>query len=291
MAYTHKKPTDFEREYILGPDGVFYSREVITTPIVNQHMLVDRCKFKEELIVQDNLNRFEIKDTDTSRSVQMTYANGYYEGFYKNNQLAKHIFVPITSFPFPKANIIHVQEEATANPSYNYKLHPRASGQLTEGVIQTPMTPYYSSPYYKMFLFFSVTQSSNSISSNSFSVSAPFLFAVNKETKEPAVLNLPNIFETGKICTGDDYGSLAGAKHIRAVVEKVTKELFTSPANTDLFPPSSQYSKHLMYNEMGVLGNAEKEDSKIKDSGFFTPCSRSQIVDFCSTDACNSTTN
>ena len=281
MAYTHKKPTDFEREYILGPDGVFYSREVITTPIVNQHKLVERCKFADELIIQNNLNRFEIGDTDASKEIKNTYSYGYYEGFYKTNDQQKHIFVPLMSFPFPKAKI---QKYTSDELPEMYQLLPTGHANSPSDVITTKMTPYYYSRFINMYVYFNLTQLRYSDASNCYRVSEPYLFGVTRESNEPVVINLPNIFETGKICTGDSYGDVGGLIHTREVVTKVITELTTSPANWDLYPPESQFTKHLMYNEMGVLQEPDEKYNVIKENGFFSPCTRSQIVDFCKTE-------
>jgi hypothetical protein len=279
MAYTHKQPTDFEREYILGPDGVFYSREVITTPIVNQHKLVERCKFADELLIQNNRNRFSIEDTDVTKQIKSTYSYGYYEGFYKTSDQQKHIFVPLMSFPFPKAKI-H-KYSADGEPEL-YRLYPNGNSPVTQSnVINTPMTPYYFSRFIDMYVFFTLTQQPYSDARNTYRVSEPYLFGVTKESKEPVVINLPNVFETGKICTGDSFGDVGGLNHTREVVTKVITELTTSPANWDLYPPDSQFTKHLMYNEMGVLQEPDAKYNVIKENGFFSPCTRSQVVDFC----------
>ena len=279
MAYTHKQPTDFEREYILGPDGVFYSREVITTPIVDQHTLVERCKFADELLIQNNRNRFRIEDTDVTKQIKSTYSYGYYEGFYKTSDQQKHIFVPLLSFPFPKAKI---QKYTSDEESELYRLYPNGNSPVTQSnTIDTPMTPYYFSRFIDMYVFFTITQQPYSDVRNTFRLSEPYLFGVTKESKEPVVINLPNVFETGKICTGDSYGEVGGLVHTREVVTKVITELTTSPANWDLFPPESQFTKHLMYNEMGMLQEPDARYNVIIENGFFSPCTRSQVVDFC----------
>ena len=151
-------------------------------------------------------------------------------------------------------------------------------------VITTKMTPYYYSRFINMYVYFNLTQLCYSDARNSYRVSEPYLFGVTRESNEPVVINLPNIFETGKICTGDSYGDVGGLIHTREVVTKVITELTTSPANWDLYPPESQFTKHLMYNEMGVLQEPDEKYNVIKENGFFSPCTRSQIVDFCKTE-------
>lgn len=286
MAFAHKQPTDFEREYILGPDGVFYSREVVTTPITDQQQLVERCKFKQELIVPNNLSRFKIADTDESKEVEINYASGYFEGFYKDASSSKYVFVPINCFPFPKALIKLDQEVSVHNDEYKYTLHPARANLADERFKSTPFTPHYFNNYYQLFIMLPITQGRLSEFKNSFSTTAPYLFAVNKETKEPVVINLPNIFETGKICTGDDYAYISEETSLRGVVRKLLTELVTSPANTDLMPSQHEMRKHLTFNHLGALKHPSKEDSKVSDNGFFTPCDRGPIVDFCKTEAC-----
>lgn len=286
MAFKHKTPIDFEREYILGPDGVFYSREVVTTPITDQHTLVDRCKFKEELLVQNNLNRFLVKDPDESKSVQVTYTRGYFEGFYKQVPSIKQVFVPITCFPFPKAKL-RIDPEADPEDEFKYNLSPyNPTAVNTQNTVNPAITPSYCNNNYKLFLYFAVSQGELNPSKNYFSVRDPYLFAVNIETNEPVVVNLPNVFDTGRLCTGTDYGKIDGETNIRDVVNVLLKELFTSPANSDLMPSDSQRRTHLTYSELGVLKQPTKEQSKVSASGFFSPCTRGQIVDFCGTEAC-----
>ena len=102
--YIHKQPTDFEREYILGPDGVFYSREVITTPVVGQTDLINRCKVEPTLNIFPAINNIDLLDSDEQSEIKQRFVLGYYEGTYSNEAASanKYIYCLLYTSPSPR---------------------------------------------------------------------------------------------------------------------------------------------------------------------------------------------
>ena len=285
--YTHKKPTDFEREYILGPDGVFYSRETITTPITGQQDLIDRCKTEPTLNIHPSLNLIDVLDRDPDSEVKQRFALGYYEGSYNHEgatNVHKHVFVKLSAFPFPKANLWKEADE-DGELTGKYLLRPSRIDNDNPRALAYKSTLSYSSKKHDLYVTFSVAQSTNYARyKNTFSVSVPYLFGINRETGEPVCMDLPNIYETGKICTGDSYGNLEDCQNIHEVVCSIVNDLCSSPANYDLYPTPTKVSKYLSYTHLGTLIPPEDDkdyETKTSNVGFFTPITKSTILQFC----------
>lgn len=282
--FTHKTPTDFEREYILGPDGVFYSREVITTPIVGQTDLINRCKVEPTLNIFPAINTIDLLDNDEQSEIKQRFVLGYYEGTYGNEaaSFVKHIYVKLSAFPFPRANLIK-QFNGDGEFTETYGLFPNRIREGIPNIVPYKSTLSYFSNMHDLYIAFTVSQrKSHNSYKNSYAVTVPYLFGVHKTTKEPVCMDLPNIYETGKICTGDDYGDVSCCCTIDDVVHKVATDLCSSPANTDLFPSAPLALKYLSYRENGALIHPEYEkDYETKPSGFFAPITKSTILQFC----------
>jgi hypothetical protein len=281
--YTHKTPEAFEKEYILGPDGMFYTREVITTPIAHQKDIVMRCKSKPELHLNNALNLFDLVDKDPDSVIKQRFATGYYEGFYDNETRIKHIFVPVSKFPFPKANLFIRQfTDNEHNRQDYYCLYPTRVNNDDARFKKYTNTLSFTSRHHQLYIYFSLTQGYQTSSLNNFIAGHPYLFAIDNDTKEPSVMDLPNVYDTGRICTGDSYGNLSEIKSTYDAVIKILDELFSSPANADLFTAERHRHKFLNYKEDGSHDpTTDVAAYDTKEQGFFTPITKSQIIDFC----------
>lgn len=292
--YIHTSPLPFEKQYVLASDGVFYSREIITTPITNQRNLVESCKFEETMNLNQCVNRLEINDPSRDRS-SIPISSCYYEGYYDSDYSKKHIFVPIYAFTFPKADLTKVNINYNipdVDPVYEYQLTPNQfSRDFTNRVIPK-YNPRFYSDRHQMYIHFIISDSNptNGIMGER-RISYPTLFAVNKDTKEPVSMDLPNIYDTGKICTGDSYGrfDMDSSVSTHDIVRNVLIELFSSPANTDLYPREEFVRAYLMYDsEAQCLLLPDRDGSGItnpyatKERGFFFPITKSVIIDFTS---------
>jgi hypothetical protein len=282
----HKKPETYEREYILGPDGVFYSREIITSPIVNQEKLIERCKFEEQLTVQTMKNRFNLRDPYLSEYLVST---GYYSATYPSVDNSIYAFMPIQCFTFPKANIIKIggQGNESEPRATAYKLYPHQirESQISEypDVYKVPtVTPCYYNNSMQLFVMFKITMHNRTQVLNGFRAYDPILFGVVHSTGEPVIINLPNIFDTGKICTGDSFGKLDDYDNLHSAIYALGTELQTSPANNDLMPRPEDVEKHLVYNEDGNFADPD-QPIKISEnsSAFFRPMTHSVVLSFC----------
>jgi hypothetical protein len=296
-VYEQRTPSPFEKEYILANDGVFYSREIITTPITNQRNLVERCQFAETLNLNQCVNRLEINDPSSDRS-SVPYSSCYYEGYYDSDYSRKHIYVPIYAFPFPKADLtkININFEETVNnngdPSYEYQLTPNQYSRDFVNRVIPKYTPRFYSEAHQLYVHFIIADSNyqNGLIGTR-TVGYPTLFGVNRTTKEPVAIDLPNVYDTGKICTGDSYGQIDDRSELSThdIVRHTMKELFSSPANTDLYPNDAFVKAYLMFNSEGeALLPPTRTSSGIsnpyatKERGFFFPITKSSVLDFTS---------
>ena len=289
-TYEQRTPSPFEKEYILANDGVFYSREIITTPITNQRNLVERCQFNETLNLNKCVNRLEINDPNTDKH-SLAYSSCYYEAYYDSDYSRKHIFVPIYAFPFPKADLSKEEVSRTDDHiTYEHKLMPNQYSRDFGNRVIPKYTPRFYSDEHQMYIHFSICDSNyqNGLI-GSRTVSYPTLFAVNKTTKEPVTIDLPNVYDTGKICTGDSYGNIDGRSDISThdIVRNTLNELFTSPANVDLYPNENYVKAYLSFTDDAsdplppTRASADiTTPYTTKERGFFLPITKSIVLDF-----------
>lgn len=254
------------KEYILHEDGMFYQRESVMTPIVDQHNLIKACKLGDTMQISSYKHRFDFNDQyrpDEKR--YMSYRLSEYIGV--NDTV--YAFVSINRFNFPNSNLL----ECSDDEGTYFLMFPSANTDNYPNAIDSIITPAFKPEYAQLYIMHKI----HVTDSNQFTAGYPYLFGITNDDRKPVVFNLPNVYDNGRICTGTDYGrDLDQFHNVTQVVEHLTKELFASPANNDLRASESQERQYLCFNEQGLHVN-----NKIKPtSRFMTEMSYAPAVDF-----------
>jgi len=256
------------KEYILHEDGMFYQRESIMTPIVDQHNLVKACKLGDTMQVSDYKHRFNFSDRHRPEEINQT---SFRLAEYIGVSDTMYAFVSITKFKFPNANLYkHTSDDGNEyNLMYPYPVNEQHGFSCN-------VTPAFNPMYADLYIMHKI-EKRYGVTDDQFTAADPYLFGITKDDKTPVIFNLPNVFDNGRICTGSDYGrDLGGFHNVCQVIEHLTKELFASPANNDLRAPESQERQYLCFDIDGIhINNSTKPTGR-----FMTEMAYSPAVEF-----------
>lgn len=261
------------KEYILHEDGMFYQRESIMTPIVSQQNLVKSCKLGDSMSVSSLTHRFRlVTDERTEEVTELHYKLAEYIGV----STTAYAFVNIPSFKFPRANLKSQTVYNTDGSSEEaVLLFPRPVTH-ENGAFTPDLTPAFEPRYADLYILHKIDMNQGTRGTN-FVVHNPYLFGILKDDKTPVVFNLPNIYDNGRICTGNDYGiDLEQFDNIHSVIKHLTTEIYRSPANNDLRASEEQELKYLRFD---LHGNHINNDDKPKGR-FINELTYAPAVDF-----------
>lgn len=252
------------KEYILHEDGMFYQRESIMTPIVDQHNLIKACKLGDTMQVSEYKHRFKFNDRYRPDEVNnISYQLAQYIGV-ENTMYA---FISIDQFKFPNANLCkHDNDEnSDINLMYPYPVNEDYGFSCS-------VTPAFKPRYAQLYIMHRI-EKSYGMEHDRFTASDPYLFGITNDDKKPVIFNLPNVFDNGRICTGSDYGrDLDQFHNVCQVIEHLTKELFASPANNDLRAPEFQEKNYLCFDTDGNhINNTTKPTGNFMTEMTYTP--------------------
>ena len=252
------------KEYILHEDGMFYQRESIMTPIVDQHNLIKSCKLGDTMQVSNYKHKLSFPDRHRTEEVNhMSYNLAEYIGV--DNTM--YAFVSISKFKFPNANLYKHRDDD--GNEYNL-MYPFPVTE--EHGFSCNRTPAFEPRYAQLYIMHKI-EKRHGIERDQFTAADPYLFGITNDDKTPVIFNLPNVFDNGRICTGHDYGRDLNQFHnVTQVVEHLTKELFASPANNDLRACESQERQHLCFDIDGVhINNTTKPTGRFMTEMTYAP--------------------
>lgn len=185
--FLHMENTITE-EIILQPDGKFYKRKAVTTYLMSQEEAIQKVKAKPIYQVcpipidADGFTYFS------------SYAGDESHGFYITSEIGQ--------YPFPGAHL-EPRQDNDGNTRYILCMQ-RPGDTLPDDVIRN--NDLQHSPAYqpntneRMFITMRYTFEDNDIQTGE-----PMLFLYDSVTEKSYALNLPNIFDGGRICTGNDW--------------------------------------------------------------------------------------
>lgn len=252
-----------EQEIILQPDGNFYKRTVVTTLIKSQAEAVQRVKSKPV---------FHVTDIPIAPSTHIA-------GFTGTNK--HYLFKEIPFFMFRGALL-----ERIPDSDYYRMFIPRIAFQRNnENHIQTSefnnnqgLRWDASALGLRMFIMFqqqNVPDEDKVIASGS-----PFLFVYNPQTKCSFVPNLPNIYDSGKICTGESF-TIASDSTQELMVTNI-RELNTSNCNNDLRMDNDTEGRFVRFDRIGNTIHLDVADNPQTCSGnrFFLEVHQEPILEY-----------
>jgi len=251
------------QEIILQPDGNFYKRTVVTTLLKSQADAVQRVKSKPAFHVTDipvapNTLIASFTGSDKHylfREVQFFPFRGALlrpndEGSYR---------MSITGTPFSRHDDNEIQTQ-TFNEGKGLRWEPYAAGGFR-------MFYMFTHKYHKGF----VQNFGN-----------PYVFLYHPNLKHSYIPNLPNVYDRGQICTGDDFTAEETTLHKLLATNEV--ELNNSYCNNDLRMSTDAEAHFIKYNSNGGTETIADEYMPKDGKGnfFFIPPNLEPILEFTS---------
>ena len=252
-----------QQEIILQPDGNFYKRTVVTTLIKSQAEAVQRVKSKPV---------FHVTDIPIAPSTHIAA----FTGADKN-----YLFKEIPYFMFRGALL-----ERMPDSDYYRMFIPRIAFQRNnENHIQTSefnnnqgLRWDPAALGFRMFIMF--PQQNVPDEPRVLAAGSPFLFVYNPQTGCSFVPNLPNIYDSGKICTGDNFTNVGDSTQELMAVNM--HELNTSNCNNDLRMDNERESRFVRFDRIGNTIDLDEPDypQDCKGNRFFLEVHQEPILEY-----------
>ena len=94
---------------------------------------------------------------------------------------------------------------------------------------------------------------------------APFVFLYNPELKTSFIPNLPNVFDSGKICTGENFTNVGDSTQELIAVNQ--HELENSNCNNDLRMMTDLEAKYVRFDRHGNTLDIDEPDAPTGPKG------------------------
>jgi hypothetical protein len=249
-------------EIILQPDGKFYKRKSVTSYLMSQEEAIQKVKAKPI---------YQVCPMPLGEE-----ASTFFSSYAGDNSSAFYLTTEIGQYPFPGAHL-HPEEDQDGNRKY-LLLMDRDINNLPEAAIPNSelehVPAYQPNTNERLFITIRYTYDDRDINTDE-----PMLFLYDGVSEKSYALNLPNIFDGGRICTGN-----AWPRHITGYVRNALglhnaqiNDIMTSFANNDLRNKPLEF-KHLHFNTVGKHLNPVPPSEGNKH--FFQEITNEQILLF-----------
>ena len=284
------------QEIILGPDGKFIKRETRESVIADADTAITAC-MRDDTLRMSNI------------PVSIPVLNREYHCYYAHNSginpEACYAFVNLANgFPLPGAKFQPTEYRELCE-LFIPGSRERQGEPMPDNVIEPSDIPMYNNTDYAMWVMIRLscrglgTKEAKLHHSND--TTTAYLFGIHKESRNIVTFNLPNIYDDGRICGGNDFRDpelINGPKpigYLQTAVTNLMKALFESPCNRDLYYHDRVNAHALWYrddNDFATVPTSKMtryiEDYK-PSSVFFQNITNSNLLDFAS--CLQSTTN
>jgi hypothetical protein len=289
--------TPYTHEIILNNDGKFYKRSTVTTVIQDANAALSAVRTKPVFSVSP------VKVHAISNHYGTVNNKPAYLAQYVNSKpddtLLFSAFVPLNGYYLRGASLFRNITPENADDEYPFYNLSITSSPFQDSIktdeleiidSRTLSKPLCWSPpnldVYLMLRFKSYRRMTQLEADG-----APSLFVIDKQTGMSYIPNLPNIYDRGSICTGDDFPVCYSSSNnrvqkdwddIEGLITDQLNHLFDSYCNNDL-RNAAQDNKYVKFLATGetidtLSGSAIKES----DSSFYQPVTNEQIIDFTS---------
>jgi hypothetical protein len=285
------------QEIILGPDGKFIKRETRESVIADADTAITAC-MRDDTLCMSNI---PISIPVLNREYHCYYAHNSGinpEHCYAFVNLADGFPLPGAKFrPSDKQNIYHLFV-----PSYRER---EGENDTPDDVVEPTDIPMYNNTDYAIWVMIRFncrhlgTKDAKLQHANE-SMTA-YLFGIHKESRNITTFNLPNIYDDGRICGGNDFRdeqlihSPMPIGHLQTAVTYLMNVLFKSPCNRDLYYHERVIAHAWWYRDSNDFATVPTSSMKRYDedyqpqAGFFQSITNSHLIDFAS--CLQSTTN
>lgn len=283
------------QEIILGPDGKFIKRETRESVIADADTAITACMRDDTL----RMSNIPVSIPVLNKEYQCYYAHN--SGINPENAYA---FVNLADgFPLPGAKF-----RPYDNDNNMWKLHiptDRDGNEEPEGTVEPNDIPMYNNTDYSMWLMIKFPcrylGSKTAKLHQSTDTTTAYLFGIHKASRNLVTFNLPNIYDDGRLCGGQDFRDpeiINGSKpigYLQTAVTNLMDTLFKAKCNRDLYYEEHVWQHCVWYkrdNDFVTVPTSAMtdyyEDYK-PSSRFFQDITNSNLIDFAS--CLQSTTN
>jgi len=253
------------QEIILQSDGNFYKRTVVTSLLKSQGDAIQRIKAKPS---------FEVIDIPVAPNTRIA-------SFAGSDDDRHYVFREASFFPFRGAIL-----EPNDYGSYRMSITGTPFGRQSENQIQTRTfndgnglrwEPFKAGGF-KLYYMHTYRYYKGYVQKHG----QPYVFLYHPDLKHSYIPNLPNVYDAGRICTGDDYTDEETTLH--KLLQTNEAELNNSYCNNDLRMTTDAEAKFIMYNELGITLPITDECMPKDGRGnyFFMPSNKEPILEFTS---------
>jgi len=284
-----------KQEYVLREDGNFYRRSTVETIVLDQETAISAVTTKPIFNIDLFPHKFNLK----SKFVNGNEVEQVYKAYFANHATEsgqpKHqiCFVEAVFFYFEGASLARQKDN-----QQHYRLSIGAN-QQTYGddydfipCSELSVPPRWSPARDGLKLYFMFTfKNTNTVSEPIVErCSAPYVFVYDSISKASYAPNLPNVYERGDICAGDDFVNYAGdfsdIEHsdMLGMVKKSINALNTSRCNNDLrsYTSESQYVKFGATGASASVTDLTSSGIQNENMDFYQPINHEAILNFTS---------
>jgi len=253
------------QEIILQSDGNFYKRTVVTTLLKSQGDAIQRIKAKPA---------FQVIDIPVAPNTRIA-------SFAGSDDDTHYVFREVPYFPFRGA-VLHPNDDGSYRMSITstpFEIHSENQIQTrgfndNKGLRWEP----FKAGGFKLYYMYTYRYHKGYVQN----MGQPFVFLYHPDLKHSYIPNLPNVYDAGRICTGDDYTAEETTLH--KLLQTNEAELNNSYCNNDLRMGLEAEAQFIMYDEVGntlpIDGTNMPKDGK--GNYFFMPPNKESILEFTS---------
>ena len=252
-------------EIILQSDGKFYKRKAVTTYLMSQEEAIQKVKAKPI---------YQVCPIPVNNAECPTYFSSY----AGDDSHAFYLTTEIPEYPFPGA---HLERRSDEDGNIRFVLNMNRPGDaIPDDIIRNDSlqrTPAYI-PNVNERLYLTMRYS---YMDRSIETGEPMLFLHDQgATDKSYALNLPNIFDGGRICTGNSWPRRLDSCNLAQVMGlhiSQVEHILTSLANNDLRSRDLEM-RHLTFDVEGKHINTVPPSEGSKH--FFQEITNEQILLF-----------
>jgi hypothetical protein len=277
------------QEIILGPDGKFIKRETRESVIADADTAITAC-MRDDTLRMSNI------------PVSIPVLNKEYQCYYAHNSgvnpEACYAFVNLADgFPLPGAKFRPTERRDIYNvfiPSQR----EREGEDTPDNVVEPTDMVMYNNTDYSMWLMMRFPcrylGSSTAKLHQSNDTTTAYFFGIHKASKNIVTFNLPNIYDDGRLCGGQDFrderliNEPMPIGYLQTAVTNLMDALFKSPCNRDLYY-SERVNAHAWWyrrdNEFATIPTnamTDFDEDYKPHASFFQDITNSNLIDFAS---------
>jgi hypothetical protein len=258
--------SQYKSEIILGEDGFFRKRETRESVIQCAENAILDCIVEPQLVINpvQSYGELDVPVLDAEYS-SMPY-NVFYGYQNREPYTTVNAFVHLPAgFPLPKTDLLKSDHLTQYAGEDVFKICPRRQdgNKNNDNAVRPNNLITFKSPTHRMYILLKnipISTTRQTIGPFNHSIKA-YLFGINDETGTAVTFALPNIYDTGQICTGNsefvprtiNMYSLTSA-NMESIVKELMFNIHTTQINNDLRMEHAE-EMYLVYKKDEITGS------------------------------------